>query len=391
MKIAVATFTYAPNVDGVAQAAKHMVNALDAAGHLVKVVTSQVEHLEAIHAMDAPGITRFNITGAPALGVGFEGEISAYQEFLLTFNPDVIIFHGWDTWPVQVALPVLPRMKSKSILLSHGYSAHLLEIKYLPRGLLKWFRWLPHVFQLPWQIRAFDKVIFLSQKSDWNRFFDVKIAQLTGARNITTIPNGVPELPKSPPKKFRRLHGIGQGTLFLCIANYSIRKNQERALRAFAEASMPDATLVFIGSELGDYGRRVVDLWKEIKKQRKSGQVLFLEGLDRMETIAALRECDVKVLAADAETQPIVLLEAMASSKPFITTNTGCVEEFKGGLIVRNAGEMARAMKRLAASPEECRKLGEEGRRDYEQNYSLKRTSKAWLELLDGLINPPQS
>ena len=107
------------------------------------------------------------------------------------------------------------------------------------------------------------------------------------------------------------------------------------------------------------------------------------EALAKHNNISALRDCDVKVLAADAETQPVVLLEGMAASKPFISTNTGCVEEFKGGIVVRDAAEMAKAMRRLATSPHERNRLGSEGRQDYKANYSLEQTSKVWLQLLE--------
>jgi glycosyltransferase involved in cell wall biosynthesis len=385
MKILVATFTYYPNVDGVSEAACTMVRNFRNAGHEVCVATSRGDNPTDAHNDGEESVGRFLIAGAPALAKGFRGESQAYRDFIVSLDPDVIVFHGWDTWPVEMALPLLPDLRARSVLLSHGQSSHLLNPRILPHGLGKWLRWLPHVCKLPWRIRRFDKVVFLSHKTDWRRFFDARIARLTGARNISVIPNGVPELQNTPPGIFRQRHCIGSGPLFLCIANYSERKNQERALRAFAEAALPDATLVLIGSELGDYGRRMIALWDNLKIEGKTGQALFFEGLHRVETISALRDCDVKVLAADAETQPIVLLEAMAASKPFISTNTGCVEEFKGGILVRNAGEMANEMRRLATSPQERERLGSDGRRDYEAHYSLERTSKAWLKLLEEL------
>lgn len=385
MKILVASFTYPPNFDGVAEAARAMVANFRNAGHQVFIATFAASHTATVSGEDDSSVQRFHITGAPALLVGFKGKIKSYQDFIIALNADVIVFHGWDTWPVEVALPLLPALRAKSILLSHGQSSHLLNLSLFPRGLFKWLRWLPHVLSLPWRLRQFDKVVFLSHKTDWGRFFDARIARFTGARNIAIIPNGVPELPDTPPGVFRQRHGIGTGLMFLCIANYTGRKNQERALRAFAEAALPEATLVLIGSELGDYGRRMVGLWQELQAAGAGGRVLFLEGLERNETLATLQDCDVKVLAADAETQPIVLLEAMAASKPFISTNTGCVEEFKGGIIVRDAGEMAKAMRRLAASPLERKRLGLEGRKDYEANYSLERTSKMWIQLLEDI------
>lgn len=378
MRILVSTFTYAPNLDGVSEAAKTMVNLFRENGHEVFVSTFRAPYIQ----MPEHEISRFAIHGSPALFRTFSGETEAYIQFIRDTSPDVIIFHGWDTWPVEVAMPHFDDFSAKKVMLSHGFSAHFLDVTILPRGLWKWLRWLPHVSSLPWRIRRFDRVVFLSEKSDWGRFLDVKVARLTRAPNISIIPNSVPELPATTPGAFRQRHGIGAGPFFLCIANYSTRKNQARALDAFARAALPDATLVFIGSSLGDYGRQVGSMADELSKSGSMGRVLLLEGLDREETISALRDCDVKVLAADAETQPIVLLEAMAAGKPFISTSTGCVEELKGGLVVRNSTEMASAMRELAVNPARGFKLGTEGRRDYEAHYSVAQTSNAWLRLL---------
>lgn len=381
MRILVSTFTYAPNVDGVAEAANTMVKLFRENGHEVVVSTYRPAHFET----QEHSISRFSINGSPALFRTFSGETEEYLQFIRDTSPDVIIFHGWDTWPVEVAMPHFDEFRAKKVMLSHGFSSHFLDLSTFPRGLWKWLRWLPHVSSLPWRIRRFDRVVFLSEKFDWGRFLDVKVARLTRAPNISIIPNSVPELPTTSPGAFRHRHGIGAGPFFLCIANYSTRKNQARALDAFARASLPDATLVFIGSSLGDYGRGVEEMASQLSKSGTMGRVLFLEGLDRAETISALRDCDVKVLAADAETQPIVLLEAMAAAKPFISTATGCVEEFEGGLVVRNSTEMASAMRELAEDPAKGFRLGVEGRRDYEAHYSVTQTSNDWLGLLDEL------
>lgn len=384
MKIIAASFTYPPNKDGVSNAADTMVRIFRNDGHQVLVATSPLNPKQQTPPIET-SVNRFNIVGEPAIGRTFTGEIQAYHNFLRREDPDVIVFHGWDTWPAETATPLVCGLRAKSIMVSHGHSCHMLDIAKLPRGIIRWLRWMPHVLTLPHRIRSYDRVVFLSHKTDWGRFFDARLARLTAACNTTVIPNGVPELPPSLPGRFRTMHGIGSGPMFLCIANYSLRKNQERALRAFSASLLPDATLVFIGSDLGDYGKKMINLWSELQSEGALGHVLFLEGLSREETITALHDCDVKILAAEAETQPIVLLEAMAASKPFISTRTGCVEEFKGGITVRNADEIAAAMQRLASSRDERFLLGKMGRKDYETKYSLKHTSKAWLDLLDSL------
>lgn len=384
MKILIASFTYPPNKDGVSNAADTMVQIFRNHGHQVLVATGPLNQKQQAPLVET-SVHRFNIVGEPAIGRTFTGEIQAFHNFLRREDPDVIVFHGWDTWPAETATSLVCGLRAKSIMVSHGQSCHMLEIAKLPRGIIRWLRWMPHVLTLPHRIRNYDRVVFLSEQIDWGRFFDAGVAHFTGARNISVIPNGVPELPVSVSVRFRESYGIGSGTMFLCIANYSLRKNQERALRAFSASLLPNATLVFIGSDLGDYGKKMINLWSELQSEGALGHVLFLEGLSREETIAALHDCDVKILAADAETQPIVLLEAMAASKPFISTRTGCVDELKGGIIVRNTKQMATAMQRLARSKDERYFLGNMGRQDYEAKYSIKHTSQAWLDLLDSL------
>lgn len=382
MKVLVSTFTYAPNIDGVAEAARVMVANFRDAGHDVAIATSKRTDSNC-KSSDSDNIHRFEIQGSPELGSNFIGDCQSYINFIVNYDPDVIIIHCWDTWSSELLNRILDRIRAKKILLSHGYASHIIDLSILPRGLFKWFRRLPHLCSLPYRIRLYDKVVFLSHKTDWGRFFDARVARLTGARNTTVIPNGVPELPTTISGEFREKHKIGDGILFLCIANYFKGKNQSLALQAFAKAALINSTLVFIGSKLGDYGKYVINMWQDLQSSGACGRVIFLEGLGREETLSALCDCDVKILPSNAETQPIVLLEAMAAATPFISTRTGCVEELKGGVIVRNEREMAGAMRFLAESPQERCRLGNEGRQDYEVHYSLEITSKAWIDILE--------
>jgi glycosyltransferase involved in cell wall biosynthesis len=73
----------------------------------------------------------------------------------------------------------------------------------------------------------------------------------------------------------------------------------------------------------------------------------------------------------------------MACGELFISTDTSCVSELCGGVVVQAFADMATQMRRLANSPHERNRLGSEGRLDYEAHYSLEQTSKAWLQLLE--------
>lgn len=388
MKIVIATFTYSPNVDGVANAAKNMVEIFSNAGHEVMIATSILPYPHASSEKDTRNVRRFSISGSPAMASGFQGEISNYQKFLTELRPDAVFFHCWDIWTSVLAMPLTKSISAKSIMVSHGYDSHLLNPKILPRGLWKWLRWLPLVLSMPWRLRQFDKVVFLSRKTDLNRFFDAWVARWTRCQNTTVIPNGINTMGwELLPDNFRHEEQLSDGVFFLCVANYFLGKNHEMALKAFTQAHISGSTLVFIGSSLGEYGNRVREDWNQMKGKFPTLDVRFYENVDRHRVISAIRSCDIAILASKTEAQPLTILEAMACSKPFICTNVGCVSEFKGGIVVESLEEMVAHMQRLAEDSNERFRLGVEAKIDFDTNYSAEVTAKAWLKLINSLIS----
>lgn len=175
----------------------------------------------------------------------------------------------------------------------------------------------------------------------------------------------------------------------LCVANYSERKNQRLAIQAFREANLPGSVLVCIGSELNKYGKAVMELDRKLSATRQNCQVLFLEKLDREETFSAFDACDLFLLTAKAETQPIVLLEAMAASKPWISTDTGCVAEMRGGIVCSSLRALVSSIHELFENPARRIELGNQGRRDAELRYDAQANIRRFDELFRNLISKP--
>ena len=209
-------------------------------------------------------------------------------------------------------------------------------------------------------MRRFDQLVFLSRCRNFGRFLDHRLARLAGFKKFSIIPNGahVREFNDETLPDFRAEFGIGSGPLLLCVANYCDRKNQVMALRAFRRAQLDGATLVLIGSELNDYAKALQQLDAELQRTCPAGRVLMLEKLSRTQTCAAFRAADLFVLSARAETQPIVLLEAMASRTPWLSTDVGCVAELPGGIVAHSEDDMAGKMNALAADSNPAPELG---------------------------------
>jgi glycosyltransferase involved in cell wall biosynthesis len=106
------------------------------------------------------------------------------------------------------------------------------------------------------------------------------------------------------------------------------------------------------------------------------GDVVTVVG-ERGDVPAVLAGADAAVLSSKNETGPLVVLEYMASSLPFVATDTGEVTRQVRDLDVgfvpapRDAAEVADALSRLLAmTADERRAMGARGRRVAEERFS---------------------
>ena len=387
MRIVIATFTYPPLADGVSEHAKVLAEGLARRGHSVTVATEF--HPERAPTA-GPKVEQFRISGQGHWRFGIKaapGEAERYRQFLREFPCDVMVFSCWDMWSTHLALPVLHGIRAKKILASHGYATHIrVPQPRPPWGLVTWFAGWPLVMRAPLDLRKFDQLVVLSPRAGFDRFFDHWLARATGYEKVSVIPNGAfardfaGELPD-----FRAAHNLGSGPLVLYVANYGDRKNQTAAVRAFRRAQISEGTLVLIGGKFNEYSAAVEQLDRQLCADYPAGRVLMLEKVSREMTCAAFRTADLFLLSAKAETQPIVLIEAMASRTPFLSTDVGCVREMPGGVVVSSETEMAEELRNLIASPERRKRLAEEGYRACETTYDWNRVLDAYEQLFSRL------
>jgi glycosyltransferase involved in cell wall biosynthesis len=390
VKILISTFTFPPNKDGVAEAAWSMACGFADGGHEVVVCTGYLPERVQEQPRQGIRVKSFKVKS----GWRFSGESleekQRMQQFILDEQPDLILCHCWEIWSSVFAEEVFPQLpRTKRILISHGYTTH----QWRPYPKPPWFGLgilllsMLKVVQLPLTMRRYDRVVFLSHARNFARFFDHLVARLTRYRGIAVIPNGTdPDPATSDKEEFGRKHQLGNGVSFLCVANYGPRKNQELAIRSFHRAAIPGSTLILIGSEFNAYSDAMKALDKQLSGSAPDRKVLFLEKLDRSDTLTAFRACDVFLLTAKAETQPIAILEAMAASMPFISTNTGCVRELPGGVIADGERQIAQMMLQLAEDSSERSQLGNAGREAVMSCFSKEHVLRAQANLVAELF-----
>jgi glycosyltransferase involved in cell wall biosynthesis len=383
-KILVASFSYPPNKDGVSESAFSFAEGLASRGHEVVVTTGLPEQHDALPERKLRAhVERFDIRGGPLLRDGIQGESGRYIDFVRHGGFDALLAMCLDTWPVSLLLNHLPELGMRKVLFSHGFSAHhLYPHRRPPWGLVSWLRGLAFTASTFRYLRLFDSLVFLSQRRDLGRFLDHTIARWIRHPKIAIMPNSVdPAFFQTSALSFRDTFGVRQSNLFLCVANYSARKNQPLALKAFVQAALPNAALIFIGSESNHHSRGLEQAAS--RADLASGSAIYvLTAVSRSLTVAAFHEATTFVLPALEETQPIVLFEAMASKLPFITTPTGCVSEMPGGLFAATASEMANAMRSLTYDTGRREALAAAGRAFAEKHCSRERSVEQMEELL---------
>jgi glycosyltransferase involved in cell wall biosynthesis len=384
MKILIASFSFPPNKDGVSEAASVMALGFLARGWEVEVATAPTAPARVNKVWHEIFIHEFAIKEDWHSKFSRSGEINEYRKFLKHGDWDVVIFHAY-LYSLYASIDILEKIPAKKILVSHGFAAlQWIKNKSFPWGLATWLRSVCRaLYMLTW-IHKIDRTVYLSEKADFNGFFDHWIAKAIHYRGRKVIPNGVdPRLRGINPAGFRVEHGISdKQIIFLCVANYSRRKDQGYAARAFRAAAIPNSVMIFIGSEFNNDSVRFKEEDDRLPFREKSGRIIWLEKIERARTLDAIAACNIFVISSDHEAQPIALLEAMRESKPWIARDSGCISEMPGGVCVCTEAAFAQQMVRLAAYPELQAQLGIQGREAVEKIYNRQRYIDSYCELV---------
>lgn len=387
MRILIATFTFPPAKDGVSEAASVMTKGFISRGWSVEVATLAADPPRESSSWNGATVTEFSFPGAHDA----QGEVARRRDiwgaYLMEGDWDLIIIHAY-LWQFYFSQPYLSKVRGRKVLVSHGYAAlQWAKTRVFPYGIPSLICSAAASFLLPFQYRRFDRVVFLSSRADLMGFYDHFLAKLSCYRGRRVIPNGVEiGIRGEDPMGFRRRNGVSEGVpMFVCVANYSPRKDQGYAARAFRMARLPNAVLIFIGSEFNEYSRRYQDEDARHAGGSDCGRIVWLEKLDRRETLNAIAACDAFVLSANHEAQPISLMEAMRERKPWVAREAGCIPEMPGGLCVKTENEMAEAMRKIAEDKNLRACLGASGRTAVETTFNLNLYVDSYCKLAEEL------
>jgi glycosyltransferase involved in cell wall biosynthesis len=143
---------------------------------------------------------------------------------------------------------------------------------------------------------------------------------------------------------------------------------------------------------IGGNGPYEQELKKQAQNSRKRKKIKFTSWLNREQLLENYSRCTVYVLPSLAETFGIVLLEAMASSKPVIASNIvgpkDIIEHGKDGFLFqpKNIGELKKYLELILSDLALGKRMGEEGRKKVKEKYDFEATAKILEKAFESII-----
>jgi glycosyltransferase involved in cell wall biosynthesis len=211
-------------------------------------------------------------------------------------------------------------------------------------------------------------------------------------RKLRVIPNGI-ELGRFHPEpaardRVRRELGIDADAWVVgTVGRVAAEKNHALLLRAAAPLLGPRSRLIVAGD-----GPLLPPL-RELAGALGVSAFAHLLGV-RRDVPDVLNAFDVLAMSSDTEGLPLVLLEAMATGLPVVSTSVGGIpnvlEEGLTGFLVPAGDEAALRdrLSRLRADPAEQRACGTRARTAAVTRYSAERMQREYLELYARVLSP---
>ncbi len=172
---------------------------------------------------------------------------------------------------------------------------------------------------------------------------------------IDVVPNplDLAEYDQPRPQQFRMAHGLGDRPVVLFLGKLTPRKGVDVLVRAFAELTDSDATLVIAGNDMGA-GPAIEELVIRLGLTNRVIRTGLLRGRNRLDALAA---ADVVVYPSRDEIFGLVPLEALLCGAPVIVSDdSGCgeiIRKIGGGLVLPygDFGALAESISSILATP----------------------------------------
>lgn len=231
------------------------------------------------------------------------------------------------------------------------------------------------------------KVILISNElySDISDYIPLK--------EVFFLPNAIPQTISDEQFKIviKKRQSNHSRTRILFLSNLLISKGIYVLLEACKELTKDKVALEC--HYIGNSGDVTIDTFKAQIEQKGMQDRIFVHGPKYgNEKEIFFINSDIFIFPTYHETFGLVLLEAMEYGLPCITTPEGGIPSIvssDNGILVKqkDSHELATAIKRLIENKEEREKMGNNGRRIFLQNYTMKTFEKNLSDILQKILS----
>jgi glycosyltransferase involved in cell wall biosynthesis len=263
--------------------------------------------------------------------------------------------------------------KARTVIHYHGGESFL-DFWRNANSIMKWY--------IPFVLERVDVAIVLGKRLQ-------DIFKSTVAR-VETVPNGITFNPTL--RAHRGNHG---GVVYISYLGGLFKaKGVVDLVRAAALVLKKRSTAHFRFA--GEWWVQEPETKREVKQILQnsdiSSHVSFVGRILGEQKELYLLDTDIFVLPSWSEGFPLVILEAMAAGCPVISTRVGAIPEvvLEGitGILVekQNPQQLADAIIRLVDDPELRQRMGEAGRKRFEEHYTFERCAERLIKVFEQVL-----
>lgn len=293
--------------------------------------------------------------------------VKACRALLAKVKPDLLVTYNWGSieWTLANRWP----KRAPMIHIQDGFAEDE-QISELPnRRRMRRFAY-----------RKCDRVVVPSRQLEAQAAKNWKIPE----NRLSYVPNGIDchRFQNTADGKLLSQYGLTPDDMIIgTVARLTPEKNIGRLIEAFStiENKHAHAKLVIVGDGIGMSALKM--LAERICEQER---VIFTGKIDMPETIVPA--FDVFALSSDTEQMPISVLEAMAASKPVVSTDVGDVKtmvaaENRSFIEGREAPEIAASLDILLSDPALASSIGSANAAIVEAEFSLQKMVDTYDQL----------
>ena len=206
---------------------------------------------------------------------------------------------------------------------------------------------------------------------------------------------------------FRKKFGIHHNAkIVLFLSRLNWKKGLDTLIPAFSEVikKEPKAVLVLAGGDEKNYKKEIIKMinnrhltcadfspHNSAFSPRESASCIFTGMLLGEDKVAAYQIADVFVLPSYSENFGMAVVEAMAAEKPVvITKGVGISKEVEtagAGLVInKDEKQLAEAILKILENPELAQKMGKNGKKLVETEFSSEKVTENWIKEYKNLI-----